>query len=112
MAPDHERIKSLATYFGKILDQAPLKFYGNICFGSDVSLDDVKDAYHAIFFCTGTESDNDVPGLEYSDPNIAGSRDVVEWYNGYTSQRTHFDPLLLGNHVAVICKLHMLPKKA
>ena len=102
VAPDHERIKSLATYFGKILDQAPLKFYGNISFGSDITLDDVKDAYHAIFFCTGTESDNDVPGLDYSLSNVAGSRDVVEWYNGYTSQRTHFDPLLLGNHVGII----------
>ena len=102
VAPDHERIKSLATYFGKILDQAPLKFYGNISFGSDITLDDVKDAYHAIFFCTGTESDNDVPGLDYSLSNVTGSRDVVEWYNGYTSQRTHFDPLLLGNHVGII----------
>ena len=102
VAPDHERIKSLDTYFGKILDQAPLKFYGNISFGSDITLDDVKDAYHAIFFCTGTENDNDVPGLDYSLSNVAGSRDVVEWYNGYTSQRTHFDPLLLGNHVGII----------
>ncbi len=102
VAPDHERIKSLDTYFGKILDQAPLKFYGNISFGSDITLDDVKDAYHAIFFCTGTESDNDVPGLDYSLSNVAGSRDVVEWYNGYTSQRTHFDPLSLGNTVGII----------
>lgn len=102
VAPDHERIKSLDSYFNKILDQAPLNFYGNVSFGKDIVLDDVKNAYHAIFFCTGTESDNPVPGLDYTLVNVTGSRDVVEWYNGYESNRTQFNPELLGSSVGII----------
>ena len=92
VAPDHEKIKNLQTYFTKILDQPNVQFYGNVNFGDSITLDDVTPYYHAIFICTGTENDKYHPKLNYNDSTIFGSREIVEWYNGYPRKTSNFKP--------------------
>lgn len=48
MAPDHPEVKNVINTFTKTGDNSKVNFYGNVCLGQDVSLRELKNAYHAI----------------------------------------------------------------
>ncbi|RAP30811.1 hypothetical protein DID78_02025 [Candidatus Marinamargulisbacteria bacterium SCGC AG-343-D04] len=101
VAPDHEKIKSLATYFEKILSHESVSFYGNVSFGKDIHLQHIKQFYDAIFICTGSCHDNLLP-LPALPDRYCGSKEVVQWYNGYSHLNTMFNPNQLGPSVSLI----------
>jgi len=84
VAPDHARIKeqvmraydSLARYPG-------FRFFGNIEYGRDIRLEDLRRHYHQMVFCTGAQSDRrlGVPGEDLEGSHSA--REFVAWYNGH-----------------------------
>src|SRR5579859_2594585 len=70
VAPDHPKIKTVTKVYDKTAASPNFRFYGNVEFGKDVMLDDLKHYYHAIIFAVGAQSDRrlGVPGED-----LAGS---------------------------------------
>ena len=83
VAPDHPRIKGIITALREVLDTGRIRLFGNVLFGRDITLDDLKDHYHAVIFSTGAVRDAplDVPGIDL--PGSYGAADFVSWYDGH-----------------------------
>src|SRR5690606_9100358 len=64
VAPDHPRIKGIVTALREVLDRGDIRLFGNVHFGTDVTLEDLKRHYHAVIFATGAIRDAEltVPG--------------------------------------------------
>ncbi len=101
VAPDHPKIKSVTKVYDRIAQKPSFHFYGNVEFGSDITLDDLKQYYHAVIFAVGAQSDRhlNIPG-----ENLPGSHPATEfvaWYNAHPDFRDFkFD--LTQESVAVI----------
>lgn len=48
VAPDHPEVKNVINTFTKTAKLPQVRFAGNINFGIDISLQDLKEAYHAV----------------------------------------------------------------
>jgi ferredoxin/flavodoxin---NADP+ reductase len=101
VAPDHQKIKSVTKVFDNIAANPRFRFYGNVEFGRNITLADLRQHYHQIVFTTGAQTDRSlgIPGEA-----LAGSyaaTEFVAWYNGHPDYRTcQFD--LSQERVAVI----------
>jgi ferredoxin--NADP+ reductase len=83
VAPDHPRIKGIITALREVLDRGDIRIFGNVRFGTDLTLDDLKRHYHAVIFATGAVRDAalDIPGIDL--PGSYGAADFVSWYDGH-----------------------------
>ncbi|MDX1435220.1 MAG: FAD-dependent oxidoreductase [Anaerolineales bacterium] len=83
VAPDHMKIKSVTKAYDKIAEQPGFRFFGNVEFGKDLYLDDLKAHYHQIVFCSGAQTDRwlNIPGIELEGSHSA--TEFVAWYNGH-----------------------------
>ncbi len=83
VAPDHPRIKGIITALREVLDRGDIRIFGNVSFGTDITLDDLKKHYHAVIFATGAvqDADLDIPGIDL--PGSYGAADFVSWYDGH-----------------------------
>jgi ferredoxin--NADP+ reductase len=57
VAPDHPRIKGIITALRDVLDRGDIRIFGNVRFGEDITLDDLKQHYNAVIFATGAIRD-------------------------------------------------------
>ncbi len=102
VAPDHQKIKAVIRQYEKIAARPGFRFFGNVTFGADLTLDDVLAHYHQVLFSTGAESDRrmGIPGEDL--PGSYPATIFVGWYNGHPDYRDlHFD-LSKVTQVAVI----------
>lgn len=100
VAPDHQKIKSVTKVFSRTAQKPGFRFYGNVDFGSDVSLEDLQDHYHQIIFSTGAQTDRylNIPGADFNGHHPA--TEFVAWYNGHPDFRDYeFD---LSQETAVV----------
>jgi ferredoxin--NADP+ reductase len=83
VAPDHPRIKGIINALREVLDSGQIRLFGNVLFGRDITLDDLKKHYNAVIFSTGSIRDAalNVPGLELE--GSYGAADFVSWYDGH-----------------------------
>ncbi|MDL9981563.1 FAD-dependent oxidoreductase [Microbacterium sp. ASV49] len=83
VAPDHPRIKGIITALREVLDRGDIRIFGNVRFGTDITLDDLKRHYNAVIFATGAIKDADlaIPGID-SEASY-GAADFVSWYDGH-----------------------------
>jgi ferredoxin--NADP+ reductase len=83
VAPDHPRIKGIITALRDVLDRGDIRIFGNVEFGTDLTLDDLKKHYHAVIFATGAirDADLDIPGIDAV--GSYGAADFVSWYDGH-----------------------------
>ncbi|WP_269045194.1 FAD-dependent oxidoreductase [Paenarthrobacter sp. Z7-10] len=83
VAPDHPRIKGIVTALHKVLDRGDIRFFGNVDYGTDLSLTDLRRHYDAIIFATGASkgADLNIPGVELE--GSFGGADFVSWYDGH-----------------------------
>jgi len=83
VAPDHQKIKSVTKVFGRTASDPRFRFFGNVEFGRDVMLDDLRAYYHQIVFTTGAQTDRNlgIPGEELSGSHAA--TEFVAWYNSH-----------------------------
>ncbi|GGJ40630.1 FAD-dependent oxidoreductase [Deinococcus roseus] len=93
VAPDHQKIKSVTNIFQKIAANPKVRFLGNVNFGTDITYDDLKAHYDAIFYTVGASSDRSlgIPG-----ENLLGSMSATEfvaWYNGHPDYADRTMPL-------------------
>lgn len=83
VAPDHPRIKGIITALKDVLDTGRIRLFGNVRYGRDITLADLKDHYHAVIFSTGAIRDAPlhIPGIDL--PGSYGAADFVSWYDGH-----------------------------
>ena len=83
VAPDHPRIKGIVSALQDILDTGRIRLFGNVNYGTDITLEDLKRHYHAAIFATGAvrDAELDIPGIEL--PGSFGAADFVSWYDGH-----------------------------
>ncbi|MEV7757914.1 FAD-dependent oxidoreductase [Microbacterium sp. NPDC089180] len=83
VAPDHPRIKGVITALREVLDRGDIRIFGNVRFGEDITLDDLKKHYNAVIFSTGAirDADLDIPGIDAE--GSYGAADFVSWFDGH-----------------------------
>ncbi|MEG8181327.1 FAD-dependent oxidoreductase [Nocardia terpenica] len=83
VAPDHPRIKGIITALHKVLDKPQVRLLGNIDYGTDITLADMRRFYDAVIFSTGANADRalPVPGIDLD--GSYGAADFVSWYDGH-----------------------------
>ena len=83
VAPDHPRIKGIIRALFEVLDRGDIRFFGNVKYGVDITLDDLKQHYNAVIFATGAikDADLDIPGADLE--GSFGAADFVNWYDAH-----------------------------
>ncbi|MEV4424297.1 FAD-dependent oxidoreductase [Streptomyces sp. R-07] len=83
VAPDHPRIKGIITALHQVLDKPQVRLFGNVDYGTDVHLDDLRAFYDAVIFSTGAMADRElrIPGVELE--GSLGAADFASWYDGH-----------------------------
>ncbi|MDT8910419.1 FAD-dependent oxidoreductase [Amycolatopsis sp. PS_44_ISF1] len=83
VAPDHPRIKGIVTALHKVLDRPNIRLLGNIDYGTDIKLDELREFYDAVIFSTGAMADRplDIPGAGLEGSH--GAANFVSWYDGH-----------------------------
>ena len=83
VAPDHPRIKGIITALREVLDSGKIRLFGNVLYGRDITLDDLKKHYNAVIFSTGSirDADLNIPGIDAE--GSYGAADFVSWYDGH-----------------------------
>lgn len=100
VAPDHPRIKEIVKALQRVLAKPDVRFLGNVEYGVDVKLDDLRDFYDAVVIATGAMSDRDlgIPGEDL--PGSFGAADFVSWYDAHPDVPRTWP--LEAEHVAVL----------
>lgn len=64
VAPDHLKMKSLARALQRTLDDDRVRFFGNVTVGKDISVDELRQGYHAVAYTFGASADRrlSIPG--------------------------------------------------
>ncbi len=83
VAPDHQKDKSVMRAYDKSAASPNFRFYGNVEYGSDITMADLQEHYHQIMFTTGApfDRDLDIPGEDLTGSHSA--TEFVAWYNGH-----------------------------
>jgi len=83
VAPDHPRIKGIIRALYEVLDRGDIRFFGNVQYGKDITLEDLKDHYNAVIFATGAirDADLNIPGIDLD--GSFGAADFVNWYDAH-----------------------------
>ena len=100
VAPDHPRIKGIIKALYEVLDRGDIRFFGNVTYGKDITLDDLKKHYNAVIFATGAIEDAElnIPGVELE--GSLGAASFVNWYDAHPDFERSWD--LSAKEVAVI----------
>ena len=83
VAPDHPRIKGIINALYKVLQKGTVRFIGNVDYGTDLSMADLRHYYDAVIFATGAirDADLNIPGIDLH--GSFGAADFVSWYDGH-----------------------------
>ncbi|MZD05207.1 FAD-dependent oxidoreductase [Streptomyces sp. SID5785] len=100
VAPDHPRIKGIVTALHQVLDKPQVRLFGNVDYGTDIHLDDLRSFYDAVVFSTGAMADRElrIPGVELD--GSLGAADFASWYDGHPDVPRTWD--LSAEKVAVL----------
>lgn len=101
VAPDHQKIKSVTRVYDKIASNPNFRFFGNVEYGKDITMEELKKHYHMIIFATGAETDRrmNIPGEDLKGSHTA--TEFVAWYNGHPHYgESQFD--LSAESVAIV----------
>ena len=115
VAPDHPRIKGIITALREVLDRGDIRLFGNVNFGTDITLDDLKRHYNAVIFATGAIKDAplNIPGIDAH--GSYGAADFVSWFDGHpdvprTWPLTATSTAVIGNGNVALDTARMLIK--
>ncbi|MCD1145289.1 FAD-dependent oxidoreductase [Kocuria sp. LUK] len=100
VAPDHPRIKGIITALRSILGRGDIRFFGNVEYGTDLTLADLGAHYDAVIFATGAVYDAplNIPGIELE--GVHGAAEFVAWYDGHPDFPREWE--LTAKEIAVI----------
>ncbi|XP_065367493.1 NADPH:adrenodoxin oxidoreductase, mitochondrial [Calliphora vicina] len=101
VAPDHPEVKNVINTFTKTAENSRFNFYGNVTLGRDVTLQQLRDNYHAVLLTYGADQDREL-GLENeTESNVLSARNFVAWYNGLPGAE-NLNPNLTGKSVTIV----------
>jgi adrenodoxin-NADP+ reductase len=82
VAPDHPEVKNVINSFTSVANDARCRFFGNLTIGTDVTVFELMQHYHAVVLAYGsrTSKELNIPG-EKSNGVVSASQ-FVGWYNG------------------------------
>lgn len=88
VAPDHLKIKSVARTLCRVLESPGVRFVGNVRYGLDLTLQQLRRCYDATVFATGSPHDRrlGVPGEDL--PGSVAAAEVVNWYSALPGAAT------------------------
>ncbi|XP_067860458.1 NADPH:adrenodoxin oxidoreductase, mitochondrial isoform X2 [Heptranchias perlo] len=100
VAPDHPEVKNVINTFTQTAHHDRCSFYGNVTVGKDISIQELKQAYHALILAYGAEANRilGIPGENLQ--GVYSARSFVGWYNGLPENR-NLNPEL-SSEMAVI----------
>ncbi|MFI8513847.1 FAD-dependent oxidoreductase [Streptomyces sp. NPDC085460] len=100
VAPDHPRIKGIITALHQVLDKPQVRLFGNVNYGTDIHLDDLRSFYDAVVFSTGAMFNRElrIPGVDLD--GSFGAADFASWYDGHPDVPRTWD--LSAEKVAVL----------
>jgi ferredoxin--NADP+ reductase len=83
VAPDHPKIKSVIRMYEKTATRPGFRFFGNVDVGSQISVADLSDRYHAVVYAYGSATDRSlgIPGEDL--PGSHAATEFVAWYNAH-----------------------------
>ncbi|WTM65775.1 FAD-dependent oxidoreductase [Humidisolicoccus flavus] len=83
VAPDHPRIKGIVNALRDVLESGVVRLFGNVHYGKDITLDDLREHYNAVIFATGATKDAslEIPGIDLD--GSYGAADFVSWFDGH-----------------------------
>jgi len=83
VAPDHQDVKACQNDFTQVAKSKRFSFFGNVTVGADVTVENLRQRYNAVVFCTGAASDRmlNIPGEHLK--GVHSARAVVNWYNSH-----------------------------
>lgn len=83
VSPDHPRIKGIVNALRDVLVGGDIRYFGNVQYGRDITLDDLKKHYNAVIFATGAirDADLNIPGIDAE--GSYGAADFVSWFDGH-----------------------------
>ncbi len=83
VAPDHPRIKQIIVALQQILSKGEIRLLGDVDFGTDLTLEDLRRHYDAVILATGSIRDAalPIPGIDLA--GSYGAADLVSWYDGH-----------------------------
>ncbi|EFQ82188.1 pyridine nucleotide-disulfide oxidoreductase [Aeromicrobium marinum DSM 15272] len=102
VAPDHPRIKEIIKALKRVMSNPDIRFFGNVNFGTDLKLEDLRQFYDAVIFATGARRDRDlqIPGIDLH--GSFGAADFVYWYDGHPDVDRDWDFQPHATQVAVL----------
>jgi len=117
VAPDHPRIKGIITALREVLDRGDIRVFGNVNFGTDITLDDLKQHYHAVIFATGAVQDAplEIEGIDLE--GSYGAANFVSWFDGHPDVPREWplearEVAVIGNGNVALDVARMLAKHA
>jgi ferredoxin--NADP+ reductase len=83
VAPDHPKIKSVIRVYEKTAARPEFRFFGNVEVGAEISVDELRQRYHAVVFAYGAATDRHlgIPGEDL--PGSHPATEFVNWYNAH-----------------------------
>ena len=87
VAPDHQRMKTITRVYEKIAGHPSFRFFGNVCLGSDLTVEDLRRHYHQIVYAVGNEGDRRLGIPNEGIARCTPSSVFVGWYNGHPDYR-------------------------
>ena len=102
VAPDHpEKKQVIDRLFDLYLSHPRVRFFGNVEFGADVSISDLRAWYDAVIFAVGANGDQAIGLPGESLPGSHSAREFVAWYNSHPDFSGHEFDLSCGRAVIV-----------
>ncbi|XP_043941111.1 NADPH:adrenodoxin oxidoreductase, mitochondrial [Protopterus annectens] len=101
VAPDHPEVKNVINTFTQSAQHDRCSFYGNVTVGKDVTVEELRQAYHAVVLSYGAEDNRHlgIPGESLS--GVYSARAFVGWYNGLPENQD-LNPDLSSETVVVL----------
>jgi ferredoxin/flavodoxin---NADP+ reductase len=117
VAPDHPKLKQSILVYERIARTPGFNFFGNVQVGRDLTVPELRAAYHAVVFACGAETDRrlGIPGEDL--PRSHTATEFVGWFNGHPDYRDQtFDLgqetvaiVGQGNVAADVCRILAKP---
>ncbi|XP_070152994.1 NADPH:adrenodoxin oxidoreductase, mitochondrial [Polyergus mexicanus] len=87
VAPDHPEVKNVINTFHKTATNPRVQFLGNVNVGTDVTVDQLRDFYHAVLLTYGAQEDRllNISGEHLN--NVISGRCFIGWYNGVPADK-------------------------
>lgn len=101
VAPDHPEVKNVINTFTKTAENPRLRFFGNVKLGEDVTLQELRERYHAVLLTYGADQDRQLQLDNEQQTHVISARKFVAWYNGLPGAE-QLQPDLSGRDVTIV----------